>query len=67
VRAERAEEADMEWGWIVAFTVVAGVGMLPLVADTSSGTAKLVESSIGCLLFAFLAALLVIALPETIA
>lgn len=57
----------MEWGWIVAFTVVAGVGMLPLVADTSSGTAKLVESSIGCLLFAFLAALLVIALPETIA
>ncbi|MBW9214244.1 hypothetical protein KV102_05255 [Mumia sp. zg.B53] len=54
------------WGWIAVFTVVAGFGMLPLVVDRAT-SAKLVGTAAACLVLAFFAALLVIALPKTIA
>ncbi|MGH1563979.1 hypothetical protein [Mumia sp. DW29H23] len=54
------------WGQIALFTVVAGVGMLPLVIDRSTA-AKLAGTAVACIVLAFFAALLVIALPKTIA
>ncbi|WP_370616660.1 hypothetical protein [Mumia sp. Pv 4-285] len=54
------------WGWIAVFTVVAGLGMLPMVVDRSSA-AKAAGTGAACIVLAFFAALLVIALPQTIA
>ncbi|WP_262851057.1 hypothetical protein [Mumia quercus] len=54
------------WVQIAVFTVVAGVGMLPMVVDRSTSS-KLVGSAVACVVLAFFAGLLVIALPKTIA
>ncbi|WP_153865210.1 hypothetical protein [Mumia zhuanghuii] len=53
------------WVQIALFTVIAGVGMLPMVMDRSTSS-KTVGTSVTCFVLAFFASLLVIALPKTL-
>jgi len=53
------------WVQIAVLTVIAGVGMLPLVMDRSTSS-KTVGTSVTCFVLAFFASVLVIALPKTL-